>query len=486
MIVTIASVSLQWGAPIVRRIARCLASIGMLTMLSGVLVAEIFDMDAICDPSTLDVEVLQDWHPVEGEIMTRQKLVTINVGELWPGQEFRLPVRMVVPARQKAKGFHLTGGSTPARLEEDFRPNGVFRELLNGGVGLVFTVVQEPGSYGERDLARAAEERFARTLNPHVKIQYWAWPATLMRAITAAYAESAHFEKGKVAVTGGSKNGASPSMAILHDDRMTAVHATVSPIWDSPLRLCDRAAWKELDSQEGRRGPFSGGHYGPTFNREVLEQGHTWEDLQTFTREISDEVFISRNLKNLRRRGVAMLFHPGTHDCVAYDMAWGGAEHPDIPVYLGANTGHGKRGHPRLERGQSNKSAFLLTHFFPEEISGRLLVPPKVEHALVDNAIEVIVEFPDGYEPEGGSIWWMFDRAPDGSPHYLSEPIPDDNFAEMHYDDRRGVWVAEIELDANAEQIDFFSNYLSRVKHNGRGYETYLSSPYTRVVLPKR
>ena len=27
------------------------------------------------------------------------------------------------------------------------------------------TVVQEPGSYGERDLARAAEERFARTLN---------------------------------------------------------------------------------------------------------------------------------------------------------------------------------------------------------------------------------------------------------------------------------------------------------------------------------
>ena len=247
-----------------------------------------------------------------------------------------------------------------------------------------------------------------------------------MRAITAAYAESDYFEKGKVAVTGGSKNGASPSMAILHDDRMTAVHATVSPIWDSPLRLCDRAAWKELDSQEGRRGPFSGGHYGPTFNREVLEQGHTWEDLQTFTREISDEVFISRNLKNLRRRGVEMLFHPGTHDCVAYDMAWGGAEHPDIPVYLGANTGHGKRGHSRLERGQSNKSAFLLTHFFPEEISGRLLVPPKVEHALVDDAIEVIVEFPDGYEPEGGSIWWMFDRAPDGSPQYLSEPIPDD------------------------------------------------------------
>ncbi|MDA7938014.1 hypothetical protein N9B71_03025 [Pirellulales bacterium] len=455
-------------------------------MFSGVLVAEVFDMEAICDSTTLDVEVLQDWHPVEGEIVTRQKLVTINVGELWPDQNFRVPVRMVVPANQKARGFHLTGGSTPARLEEDVRPNGVLRELLTDGVGLVFTVVQEPGSYGERDLAREAEQRFAKTLNPHFKIQYWAWPATLMRSITATYGESDHFEKGKIAVTGGSKNGASPSMAIVHDDRMTAVHATVSPIWDSPLRLCDRAAWKELDSQEGRRGPFSGGHYGPTFNEEVLEEGHTWEDLQVFTREISDEVFISRNLKQLRRRGVEMLFHPGTHDCVAYDMAWGGAEHPDIPVYLGANTGHGKRGHPRLERDESNKAAFLLAHFFPEEISGRLLVPPKVAHALVDDAIEVIVEFPDGYDPEGGSIWWMFDRSPDGSPRYLSEPIPDDHFAEMHYDERRGVWVAEIELDADADQIDFFSNYLNIIEHNGRAYETYLSSPYTRVVLPKR
>ena len=57
-------------------------------MFSGILVAEIFDMDAICDPSTLDIEVLQDWHRVEGEIETRQKLVTINVGELWPRPRF--------------------------------------------------------------------------------------------------------------------------------------------------------------------------------------------------------------------------------------------------------------------------------------------------------------------------------------------------------------------------------------------------------------
>ena len=57
---------------------------------------------------------------------------------------------------------------------------------------------------------------------------------------TGCYAEKEHFEKGTVAVSGGSKNGASPSVSILHDKRMTALHSTVAPIWDSPLRLSAR------------------------------------------------------------------------------------------------------------------------------------------------------------------------------------------------------------------------------------------------------
>jgi len=446
---------------------------------------EIFDMDAIRDPKTLEVEVLQEWHVAQGLTTTRQKLVTINVGELWPGQKFRVPVRMVVPLNSKAKGFHLTGGSTPARLQQDTKPNSLERDLLHGGIGLVFTVVQEPGTYGQRELAQAAAKRFAETLNPRSRIQYWAWPATLMRAITTAYAETEYFDKGKVAATGGSKNGASPSMAILHDERMTAVHATVSPIWDSPLRLCDRAAWDELESQPGRRGGFSGGHFGPNFNRAVLAAGHTWTDLQHFTRDISDDVFISRNLKQLRRRGVEMLFHPGTHDMVAFDMAWGGARHPDIPIYLGANTGHGKKGHPKLERNQQNRAAFLLRHFFPDDVSGPLLESPTVEHSLVDDALEVIVQFPTGSKEESSCIWWMFDRAPDGSPRYLSEPIPDDNFVEMRHDQKRDVWVAEIELDPKAHRIDFFSNHRKTVRYADETYATYISSPYTRVEIDK-
>lgn len=442
----------------------------------------LFDMAAIEDPSTLDVDVVQDWHHVEGPIATRQKLVTINVGGIWPGQDYRVPVRMVVPAAGKARGFHLTGGHNPDQMRRDVSTNPLDTKLIRGGVGLVFTVVQEPGSYGQRELGDESEERFAKTLDPHYKIQYWAWPATLMRAITAAHAESDHFESGKIAMTGASKNGASPSMAILHDQRMTAVHAAVSPIWDSPLRLCDRAAWKEHEAQGGKQRGFSGGHFGPNFNQAALDAGHTWRDLQSFARDISDGVFISRNLPTLRERRVDMLFHPGTHDMVAYDLAWGGSHHPDIPIYLGANTGHGKKGHPKLERGERNKDAFLLRHFFPEQIEP-LLTAPTVAHTIEDGTLNVTVRFEADSGEESGRIWWIVDRAPDGSPRYLSELIPDQNTAEMVHDSARGVWTAEIKLDPNASRVDFFSNHRKTVRYGGRSYATYLSSPYTRVNL---
>ncbi len=461
-------------------IAACIAGI----FSSGTMAVEppLFDMQRIRDANTLEVDVLQDWHRVEGPVSTRQKHVTVNVGQIWPGQDYRVPVRMVVPADREAKGFHLTGGATPDRLKRDTRLTPLDQELIQGGVGLVCTVVQEPRTYGEAELGRASEARFARTLNPRYKIQYWAWPVTLMRAVTTAYAETDHFEKGKVAATGGSKNGASPSMAILHDDRLTAVHATVSPIWESPLRLCDRAAWDELEAQPGRRGGFSGGHFGPNFNRAALAAGRTWEDLQRFTRGISDDVFISRNLGTLRARRVDMLFHPGTHDMVAYDLAWGGAHYPNIPVYLGANTGHGKRGHPQLERDQRNKAAFLLRHFFPEETTP-LLIPPRVEHRVENGVLKVAVRFQPDSGEESGRIWWIYDRAPDGSPGYLCELIPDANSAEMTHDAKRGEWTAGVKLNRDAHHIDIFSNHRKTVRHSGKAYPTYLSSPYTRIEL---
>ena len=445
--------------------------------------ADVFDMEAILDASTLETQILQPWKTVPGMIATRQLLVTINVGSIWPGQDYRIPVRMVVPADRKARGFHLTGGNTPARLEQPLRPGGTNLQLLKGGVGLVMTVVQEPGSYGQARLGGESERRFASSLNARHKIQYWAWPATLMRAITAAYAETDHFTRGNVAVSGGSKNGASPSMAIIHDNRMTALHATVSPIWDSPLRLCDTGTWERHLSGGGQQRGFSGGHFGPNFNQRALDAGHTWKELQEFTRGISDQVFISRNLSSLRERNVSMLFHPGTHDMVAYDLAWGGSNHPSIPVYLGANTGHGKKGHPQTERDQQNKTVLLLQHFFPDEFKSPMLAPPEVETEVLDGTLQVTVRFPKGAGEETGQIWWIYNRYPDGSPQYLQQLIPEDHTKPMSGVASSGIWQTEITLDSSASRIDIFTNHRKTFVYQGRPYKTYISSPYTRVSL---
>ena len=105
---------------------------------------------------------------------------------------------------------------------------------------------------------------------------------------------------------------------------------------------------------------------------------------------------------------------------------------------------------------------------------------------MTENSIlEVTVRFPAGSGEESGRIWWMFNRASDGSPRYLSELIPDANSAEMIHDSDRGQWKAEIKLNPGASRIDFVSNHRKTVHYGGRAYATYLSCPYTRVELGK-
>ena len=460
----------------------------------------LLNMKELLDAGTLKVKVLKDWHTVKGSVSTRQKLVSIAVGDLLPGREYRVPVRMIVPSEGKAKGFHLTGGHQQSRIERDAQPRGVEKDLLEGGVGLVYTMVQVLAQSGQRELGSAARRKFAETLNPRYSIQYWGWPAALVRAATTAYAEKDHFEPGKVALSGGSKNGASPSVAIIHDKRMTAVHASVSPIWDSPLRLCDRKAWDELrKSNEGYvaklkkkdpqlrtsrllRHAFLGGTYGPVYNDEALDAGKKWKELEALAARMADQVFISRNLKALKARKVDLLFQPGTHDFVAFDIAWGGKHHPGIPLYLRVNSGHSIRErHPAREKDEGNKTAFLLNHFFGGKDA--FLEPPAVSTSLKGKRLSVTVTFQPGSRAESGRIWWMYDRGPDGSAAYIRETFPAKQWKDMKFDSVKNAWTAEIDLDADASRIDFFSNHRKTIRHGPEKHSSYLSSPYTRVAL---
>ena len=109
------------------------------------------------------------------------------------------------------------------------------------------------------------------------------------------------------------------------------------------------------------------------------------------------------------------------------------------------------------------------------------LPPLQVKSELKSKTLKVSVSFATGSGEESGRIWWIFDRAPDGSPNYMSEMIPDNQTMEM--EENGDQWTATIELDPKAKRIDFFSNHRKTLRYKESSYRTYISNPYTRVHL---
>ena len=454
----------------------------------------VFSSEEILDESTLEAQVIEDWHTGTQGGTTRQKLVEIKVAEWWPGNDYRIPVRMIVPLEGKAKGFHITGSHSAESVSKESRPNAFEARLLANGVGLVKTVVKPLNQIpGKRGLEQEMMRKFMKDFDSRYTT-VWIWSMTLMRATTAAFAEPNYFEPGKVAGSGGSKNGISPATALINDERFTATCSTVAFAWASPTR---RARQKEMDEvaaaneaffaavqageidvEKSRAGWYRGIMAGSPEKMPLagLKAGKTLEEIQTFADRILDRLSVSANWDALMERDVDVFFEPHTHDYVAYDILWGAQNFPQIPTYYAANGGHSMQRHPKAETNRQNREAFLWYHFFGGE---PLLSPPTSQHQRDGDQLEVRVKFEDGPEAESGRLWWMYDRAPAGSAPFLHERIPDEQWAEMERDEATGEWVATIPLKEGASNIDFFSNHGKVVN----GYQQYLSSPYTRVEL---
>jgi hypothetical protein len=318
---------------------------------------------------------------------------------------------------------------------------------------------------------------------------------TLMRATTAAYAEVDHFEPGKVAGSGGSKNGISPATALINDERFTATCSTVAFAWASPTRRLDRdelqnvkaaneaffeaAKAGEFELNRQRAAWYQANMVGSPRSLLALAQktGRTLDEMTAMAGDIIGSLCVTEHWDRLEKRGVDMLFEPGTHDYVAYDILWGAQNHPQLPTYYPANGGHKMEKHPAAETDSLNLEAFLWNHFFGGE---PLLSPPTLSHEMDGDQLHVRVKFKNGPQAESGRLWWIYDRAPAGSAPFLHVRIPDDQWAEMEHDEKTGEWTATIPLQEGASQLDFFSNHGKVVN----GYQQYLSSPYTRVELP--
>jgi hypothetical protein len=448
----------------------------------------LFSTGEILDESTLDIKILEDWHPVGS---TRQKLIEINVADWWPEQDYRIPVRMIVPLEGKAKGFSITGANPYETLMKDSRPSDFQAKLLAGGVGIVKTHVkafrQIPGKKG---LDQKMMRRFMKDLNPRYTT-LWIWSMTLMRATTAAYAETDYFEIGKVAGSGSSKNGISPAVALINDERFTATCSDVAFAYYSPTRRSDKEIIAKVDAAnkaffeavkagdidlDQERGKIYQRVMVGSKSSKDMKAGRSVDEMQTFADRLWSSVCVAENWDRLMERGVDILFQPGTHDYVAYDILWGAQNHPQVPVYYEPSGGHYHTPHVATAKDEQNRDAFLWKHFFGGE---PLLSSPSSSHKVDKDKLRVRVSFNEGPQPTSGRIWWMYDRAPAGSAPFLHIPIPEDQWADMKRDPKTGSWTATIPLKEGASRIDLFSNH----GHMANGYQQYHSSPYTRVEL---
>ncbi|MCP4820683.1 MAG: hypothetical protein GY883_15945, partial [Shimia sp.] len=385
-------------------------------------VNSIFNTEEILDENTLETKTLQDWHPVGA---TRQKLIEINVAQWWPGQDYRIPVRLIVPLEGKAKGFSITGANPYETLMKDARPTDFQAKLLAGGVGIVKTHVkafrQIPGKQG---LEQKMRRVFMKDLNPRYTT-LWIWSMTLMRATTAAYAETDYFEKGKVAGSGSSKNGMSPAVALINDERFTATCSNHAFAYYSPTRRADREEMAK--AEEANKAFFEAVKAGDidldqklarlyqrvmvgsesSMDKMALKAGRSMDEMQTFADRLWSSVCVAENWDRLMERGVDILFQPGTHDYVAYDILWGAQNHPQLPVYYEPNGGHSQTPHVAAAKDEQNRDAFLWNHFFGGD---SLLKPPKSSHKVDKDKLNVSVSFNEGPKPISGRIWWIYDR----------------------------------------------------------------------------
>ncbi|MFL2928239.1 MAG: hypothetical protein ACJZ72_06595 [Opitutales bacterium] len=129
---------------------------------------QVFDMEEIRDPGTLQIKVLQDWH--QGTMGSHRTPGRSWSASMWvtfgPGRSTVSPSAWSCLPTAKPRDFTSLVEVPLPDCKRMPGPNPTERELLEGGVGLVITVVQEPGTYGQRALSLAAEKRFAETLNP--------------------------------------------------------------------------------------------------------------------------------------------------------------------------------------------------------------------------------------------------------------------------------------------------------------------------------
>jgi hypothetical protein len=456
-------------------------------VVSGPTLDEPFYMPTMTDTRTLDVVVVEDWHVDTIDGTTRQKLINIHVDNWWQGVEIRVPVRLIVPLQGSVEGFVITGSGLSGTGEGDKELFSGEQIAIDGGVGVVMTKIKTITSYPGLPSPSTLQNRFLEDLDWRYTKGFF-WGAIMMRSITAAFDDDM-FQPGPVIAYGGSKNGITPLISSIHDERISAVRSTVAFTTFSPIRANDPASVAEVAAADGEfdnarvaglpEGDQPWDYYTKGYRSAaaLLDQaraiGFSETEIQASFNRIADDIYVSENREQLAARGVAIFSLPGSHDWVAYDVPSTGTILPDLRTYIVPNGGHDRPGHPEAPSNSVNAV------FFAEQLFGADggLETPSIASTINGTNLDVTVTFPEGGVPEESRIFWMYDRKPDGSSWYLYDLFPEENWTTMV--GSGSTQTASIPLEPGRRSIDLITTHTVTVD----GKIIPISAPYTRVEL---
>jgi hypothetical protein len=463
------------------------ASLGIIVsvVFSGPTLDKPFHMPTMTDTSTLDVVIIEEWHVDNVNGTTRQKLITIHVDDWWMGVEIRVPVRLIAPLEGSVNGFVITGAALPDTGDMQLFPGE--QVAIDGGVGVVKTKIKVINQYPGLPTTSTLRNRFLEDLDWRYT-EYYLWSAIMMRSITAAFDDDV-FQPGPVIAYGGSKNGITPLISSIHDERITAVRSNVAFTAFSPVRANDLAAVaavaaadSDFDSSRAAglaQGDQPWNYYNKGYRSFAavldLARASGWSEagIQTSIDRVADDLYVSENWDQLAARGVNYFSLPGSHDWVAYDVPGTSTILPDLRTYILPNGGHDRPGHPEAP-GDSVNAVFFAEQLFGADGG---LETPDIATTVNGTTLDVTVTFPDGGVPEDSRIFWMYDRRPDGSSWYLYDLLPEANWTTMA--GSGSSWTASISLEPGRTSIDLITTHTVTVGAN----TIPISAPYTRVAL---
>lgn len=461
--------------------------------------ANLFDLDTIRDPSTLEIEVLSDWRLAAQDDSIRQKLIEITVCEWWSGQKVRIPVTLNVPADgppcQHVLLMNMGLNPRPAM------PNGVAKALLKEhGVGVILVGMGTiEGMEPVGQLYLGMRQHLLNTKDVRYSAG-WIWGMSQMRGLTAAMTEAAYFQPKKVLATGGSKRGIGSAIAGIHDDRFTAIMPVVAPPLGNPggvfvqgteprwLINADKRFYEDLDAGKlGLDATVKAALLDRTARwsntRITLEQakaaGWSKSEIARIGDRVRDFGRIVNYLPEVKRRGLEFFYNVGTNDSVTPGLLELGQRYPDFPLYIVPGGQHGgpatagfTRRVPTLESVNENLMSFARYHFFGHR---SFLLPPAIETKWEagKGVLSVKVEFPAGIAPEENRVWWTIDKS---EPYTLASQYDAWESAPLKKKSP-GVYQTKLSFPNQPKRLDIVTVH----QHIENGLPLSVSSPYTRI-----